>query len=144
MKLAAIFAVFGILLGLGFVAVRAGDRELFVSPPDARAEGFVRELLLERYAEARTYLAERSTATEAELRELHEALVSAAGRQPAEIEKEVVFRDQNHARVDVTLRSSGRAATRSFELEFHDAWQVTMDHAIPRPGRRPPPLHPPA
>lgn len=47
----------------GFAAgIAAGDRQLFVPPPESVAEGFVRQLAARRYDRARPLLSERAAA----------------------------------------------------------------------------------
>ena len=119
-----ILLAFDAVLGISALAVRIGDRDLFVSPPDVVAEGFVREVILERYEEARAFLADPESATEKDLRELRERLVRIVGPDPNDFETEVEAKDQGKARVKVTVTSNERSDDVSFDLKFDSEWKI--------------------
>lgn len=81
-------AVFLIVVTCGLVfagigtAIRLGDRSVLVPPPEAVAEGFVRQLETGRYSRAIPYLAAdlASRTTPDTLRILYESLQARAGR----------------------------------------------------------------
>ena len=92
------------------------DRELFVSPPDAAAEGFVREVMTKRYVRAKAYLADPESVSQAELEELQSRL--GEGENP---EAKIVSRDDEHAVVDVKVKET----VFSVPLEWQDDWKVS-------------------
>lgn len=130
MRFLGIVSAFAVLLGVGLLAGRAGDRDVFVSPPAAVAEGFVREVIRGRYAEARVYLADPGAMSEEDLRTLRRTLVEHVGSQPGDYESQVVSRDEERARVTVTLTAMGRSQTVAFDLRFDSAWKVTSFPAL--------------
>lgn len=127
MRPLAILLALGVVLGITALAVRIGDRDLFVSPPDVVAEGFVREVLLERYEEARAYLSDPESATEADLHALRERLIRRTGPDPSDFETRVESRDRDHARVTVILTSRERSDAVSCELKFDSGWKVASN-----------------
>ena len=119
--------VVAIALGVVATAVFAGrDRSVFVAPPDAVAESFVRELGMARYELARHFLAnevEKQTAA-SELRAAFEPLRQHTGR-PDQVETAISMMDDATARVLATLE--GRQATASMYVDFrreHGQWKV--------------------
>ena len=119
-QLFGVLTAFALLAGATVLAVeRFGDRELFVSPPDAVAEDFVRALVNGRYDQARAYLADESSASYDELRALHEKL-----GDPSEIEASVVARDDRRALVNVRVSEAERSEAVAFTLLFEKEWKV--------------------
>ena len=93
------------------------DRELFVSPPDAAAEGFIREVMTKRYSRAKEYLADPESVSQAELEELQSRL--GEGENP---EAKIVARDDEHAGVDVKVKET----VFSVPLEWDRGWKVAL------------------
>jgi hypothetical protein len=125
-RLLSVVAAFAVLAGTGLVAVeRFGDRELFVPPPDAVAEGFVREVVAGRYAGARTYLADPESMSDADVRKFDKAIESWIGGEPSEVEAKVVSRDHAQALTTVRLSSARGSQALSFKLEFDKEWKIT-------------------
>jgi hypothetical protein len=125
MRLLAVVAAFAVLAGAALVAVEQfGDRELFVPPPDAVAEGFVREVVEGRYDRARTYLTHPDSMSNDELRTFEKAIESWIGGEPSEVEAEVVSRDDARALTTVRLSSAHGSQALSFALEFDHEWKI--------------------
>lgn len=123
-ELLAVLAAFAVLAGAGTVAVETfGDRELFVPPPDAVAEGFTRETLAGRYARARPYLAEPESVSEPELRAL-EQRIEAEVKEASEVEASVVSSDEERALVTVRVSSSTGSHASSYALVFRGEWKI--------------------
>jgi hypothetical protein len=119
-QLLGIFVSFTLLAGASLLAVeRLDDRELFVPPPDAVAEEFVRAVINGHYEPARSYLAEESSMPDDELRALQESL-----GDPSEIEAEVVSRDDTRALANVRVSGGGDSASVSFTLQFDQEWKI--------------------
>jgi hypothetical protein len=124
-RLLAVVAAFALLAGTSLVAVeRCGDRELFVPPPDAVAEGFVREVVAGRYAQARTYLANPESMSDADVRQFENAIESWIGGEPSEVDAEVVSHDDTQALTTVHLSSARGSQALSFTLEFDKEWKI--------------------
>jgi len=105
-----------VLFGVCALAVETfDDRETLVSPPDAVAEGFTREVLTKRWDRASEYLAE-PVSTE-RLRELHAAL-----GESDEVEAEIVSRTDEQALVNVRLQDTSV----SYSLEFEQEWKIVL------------------
>jgi hypothetical protein len=116
-QLLAIAISFALVLGATALAVdRFHDRELFVPPPDAVAEGFVRAVVCGRYEPARAYLNEPSSVSEKELRALDESLGEAW-----DVEAKLISHDDARAVADV--RVSGAKAL-ALELVFDGEWKI--------------------
>ena len=112
-RLCGILIPFALLLGASALAVeRFHDRELFVSPPDAVAEQFVRSLVNERYDQAREYLAEESQS-------LPEVLDGAT-----DVEAKTVSRDDTRALVNVRVSDGERSEAMAFTLVFESEWKI--------------------
>jgi hypothetical protein len=125
MRLSGILITFGLILGISEIAVRIGDRDLFVSTPAVVAEGFVREVILERYAQARAYLADPRSMTKNDLRDFRKRLIGSVGPDPSDFETEVESKDRARARVKVTLIFRDRSDAFAFDLEFDSAsWKI--------------------
>jgi len=124
MRLFGMVATFVVLAGISQAAIRYGDRALFVSPPEAIAEGFVREVILARYAEARACLLNPDEMTGERLHQLREKLIAGVGSQPGIYETRVVSRERERARVNVTLIWREARETIAFDLIFDSEWKV--------------------
>ena len=115
-----VLIAFGFLWGMTALAVeRFDDRELFVSPPDAVAENFVRAVINERYEPARAFLENESSMTDEELRALHGSL-----GDPSEIEAKIVTRDDRRALVNVRVASGEMSNAVAFKLAFDREWKI--------------------
>lgn len=118
-QLLGIAIAFGLLAGATGLAVeRFGDRELFVSPPEAVAEDFVRAIVTGRYDQARPYL-EDDSMPEEELRALRAAL-----GDPTEVESKLVARDDARALVNVRVSEAERSEAVAFTLVFEKEWKI--------------------
>lgn len=116
----AVVIAFALLLGASALAVDGfHDRELFVPPPDAVAEGFVRAVVCGRYEPARAYLAESSSMSEQDLRALDESLGDAWN-----VEAKVVSRDDVRAVANVRVSGAEQANVVEFELVFEREWKI--------------------
>ena len=119
-QLFGVLIAFALLAGASVLAVeRFGDRELFVSPPDAIAEDFVRAVVNGRYDQARAYLEEESSMAEEELRALDETL-----GEPSKIEAKVVWRDDTRALADVRVSDAEESQAMAFALLFENEWKI--------------------
>lgn len=117
-------AGFVVLAGTAMLAVETfGDRELFVPPPDAVAEGFIRETLAGRYARAKPYFAEPESVRERDLRAL-EQRIEAEVQEVSEVEASVVSRDDERALVTVRVSSSSGSHASSWSLMFDGEWKI--------------------
>jgi hypothetical protein len=102
----------------------AGDRQTFVPPPDAVAEGFVRQLASRRYDRVDSYLSRSHRITAAELRWRCDPLWRYSG-QVNHVDAELVARDAERARA--VARVSGDVAEARFVVELtreHGLWKV--------------------
>lgn len=124
MRFAGVIAALSVLFGVSSLAEHLGDRELFVGPPDAVAEGFVRKVVMERYEEAEMQLANAEKMREADLRTLRERLTRGVGALPSRYEAEVESLDGASARVKVTLSKNELSETFTFELVFDSVWKI--------------------
>jgi len=95
----------------------AEDRELFVSPPDAVAEGFIRAVITCRYDQARAFLADPNRVT-------NDALRAWRLGHPDRVEAEIVSRDSRRALVNVRLSSATSSDAFSLSLVFDREWRV--------------------
>ena len=116
----AALVILVILGGLAVVAMAVfagGDRSLFVAPPDATAESFVRELGMERYELAANYLSDdlRRQVPASKLRSTFEPLRRDIGR-PDQIETQTSSMTGDHARVFATFEGRRRTATMYVDL----------------------------
>ena len=104
-ELVKIAVATALLIAISEVAVhRFNDRELFVPPPDAISEGFVREVVARRYDRAASYLADSGTST-SEIRALADSLEARMGRVN-DVRAETIRSSQEEATVNVRLRSA--------------------------------------
>lgn len=121
-EIAGVVVAMALLIGMSALAIeRFDDRELFVSPPDAVAEGFVREVVTKRWDRARTYLVEPDSKSNAEL----ETLQKSWG-EPSGVEAEIVSRTEEQASVSVKLKSAKVSVVLAFELVFDGEWKIAL------------------
>jgi hypothetical protein len=121
-EIAGVVVAMVLLIGMSALAIeRFDDRELFVSPPDAVAEGFVREVVTKRWDRARTYLVEPDSKSDAEL----ETLQKAWG-DPSGVDAEIVSRTGEKASVSVKLKSAKGSVVLAFELVFDGEWKIAL------------------
>lgn len=124
-ELLAVLAGFLVLAGAASLAVGTfGDRDLFVPPPDAVAEGFIRETLTGRYTRAKHALREPESVSEQDLRDL-EKRIEADVKEASEIEASVVSRDDERALVTVRISSSEGSHAATCALGFDREWKIT-------------------
>ena len=123
-ELAVVLICFALLLGATALAVETfGDRELMVSPPDAVAEGFVRETLTGRYARARQYLADPDSMSDDDVRALEQSIEARVG-DATEVEAEIVSRDDERALATVRVSSGQGSEALSYTLAFDSEWKI--------------------
>jgi hypothetical protein len=121
-EIAGVLIAMALLIGTSMLAIeRFDDRELFVSPPDAVAEGFVREVVTKRWDRARTYLVDPDAMSDTQI----EALQKSWG-DPSTIEAEIVSRTDEQALVNVKLKSAKRSEVIAFELAFDGEWKIAL------------------
>ncbi len=130
-EIAGVAVAMALLIGMSALAIeRFDDRELFVSPPDAVAEGFVREVVTKRWDRARTYLVEPDSMSNAGI----EALQKAWG-DPSTVDAEIVSLTDERASVNVKLKSAKGSEVIAFDLVFDDEWKIAAP-VVPSPLRR--------
>lgn len=101
------------------------DRELFVPPPDAVAEGFTRLVVAGRWDPAREHLQNPEAASDSDLQELRQQIESRVG-EPTEIEAETIESDKGKALVIVRLSSADASEALSFGLDFDSEWKIDL------------------
>ena len=117
------------LMGFGVVATTVfggGDRSVFVAPPDSVAEGFVRQLGMERYDLAHRFLVSnlQKQVSSATLGEAFEALREAIGR-PDQVETTVSWTNGQAARVQAAYDGRrGKAALYVDLVREHGLWKI--------------------
>jgi hypothetical protein len=125
-ELVAVVLTAALLIGATALAVEQfDDRETFVPPPDAVAEGFARELVTKRWARARTYLAEPDSMSDAQLAALQQSWEERVG-EPTQIEAEMISRDDEHALATVRLQSAQGSEAVALALVFDREWKIVM------------------
>lgn len=119
--------VTALLIGACAIAIHEfQDRELFVSPPDAVAEGFTRAVTLERFDQAAEYLADKSA--RGDVPELASDIERSLGHVD-DIKAETLFSTKDEALVRVRLRSAEGIADLRLKTYWDGGeWKV----AIPR------------
>lgn len=123
-RLLAIFAAAALVVGITALSVNVfDDRETMIPPPDAVAEGFVREVLMKRWARARPYLVEEMS--DAQLEALEQSLESRVG-DAMTIEAELLSRDDEQALVTVRLEGPKGSEAVSYALRFDEEWKVAL------------------
>ena len=109
--------------GTALAVTQFDDRALFVPPPDAVAEQFVRSVVTKRFDQAQACLA-KPVSTD-ELRELQKTIEQRTG-DPWEIEAETVTRGDRSALVHVQISSGKGSEALSFALQFDTGWKVIL------------------
>jgi len=122
-EIAGVALATALLLGMSALAIDRGDRATFVSPPDAVAEGFVREVVTKRWDRARTYLADPDSMSNAEIEGLQKSWEERLG-DPSEVDAELVSRTDEQAVVNVRLKSAKGSAVIPFALAFDGEWKI--------------------
>jgi len=119
-ELVSVLAVMALLIGASALAVGPmRDRETFIPPPDAVAEGFLREVATKRWSCAREYL--YTPVADAELQELHRRIGDAT-----QFEAETITRTADQALVTVRTASANQTNAIAFTLFFDRRWKVKM------------------
>jgi hypothetical protein len=124
-EIAGVILATALLLGMSALAIERGDRETFVSPPDAVAEGFVREVVTKRWDRARTFLVDPDSMSNAEIEALQKSWEQRIG-DPTEVEAEIVSRSNEQAAVNVRLKSAKGSAILVFALTFDGDWKIAL------------------
>ncbi|HEY0158613.1 MAG TPA: hypothetical protein VGF28_15120 [Thermoanaerobaculia bacterium] len=123
-RVVAVAAATALLIGMTALAVRQfDDRDTFVPPPVAVAEGFVREVVEKRWARAQTYLAQE--VSEEKLRELQQGIEERVG-EPTKLEAEELSRGDDEALVNVRLSSEKGSEAVAFGLTFDTEWKIDL------------------
>jgi hypothetical protein len=122
-EIAGVVLATALLLGMSALAIERGDRETFVSPPEAVAEGFVREVVTKRWDRARTYLLDPDAMSNAEIEALQKSWEQRIG-DPSAINAEIVSRTDEQALVNVRLKSAKGSETVPFSLAFDGEWKI--------------------
>jgi hypothetical protein len=113
-----------LLIGVSALAVgQFNDRETFVSPPDAVAEGFAREVLMKRWDRARAYLVDPDAMSNAEVEALQKSWEQRVGN-PSVIEAEIVSRTDEQALTSVRMKSEKGTEAVAFALVFEKEWKI--------------------
>jgi hypothetical protein len=121
-EIIGVLVAMALLIGTSMLAIeRFDDRELFVSPPDAVAEGFVREVVMKRWDRARTYLVDPDAMSNADV----EALQRSWG-DPSTVDAEIVSRTDERASVNVRLKSANGSEVVAFVLVFDGEWKIEV------------------
>jgi hypothetical protein len=131
-EIAGVVLASALCLGISALAIELGDRETFVSPPDAVAEGFVREVMTKRWARARTYLEEPESMSDAEIEALEKSWSERVG-DPSRIEAETISRDDAKATVIVRMESAQGSATVDVEQTFAEEWKIVHTPTVRNP-----------
>lgn len=118
-EIAGVIVATALLLGMSALAIEHGDRATFVSPPDAVAEGFVREVMTKRWDRARTYLLDPDSTSNAELEALQQRL-----GDPTEVNAVTISRTDEKALVNVRLKSAKGSEVLMFALTFDGEWKI--------------------
>lgn len=114
-----------VMFGVCALAVdRFDDRETFIPPPDAVAEGFAREVVTKRWDRAREYLADPQSMSNAEIAALQKSWEQRVG-DPSVIEAETISHDHAHASVNVRMKSAKGSEAVAFALTFDGEWKIS-------------------
>ena len=124
-EIAGVILATALLLGMSALAIERGDRATFVSPPDAVAEGFVREVVTKRWDRARTYLVDPDSMSNAEIGALQKSWEQRLG-DPSRVDAELVSRTDEQALVNVRLKSAKGSAVLVFALTFNGEWKIAL------------------
>jgi hypothetical protein len=132
-KLLGVAVTVALLIGICAVAVDLfNDRGLFVSPPDAVAEGFVREVVTKRWDRARPYLAEPESMSNAQLEALQQSWEQRVGN-PSTIEAKTISRDDEQALANVQMQSERGSEAVAFALRFENEWKIVHTPGVGYP-----------
>ena len=123
-KLAGVVLAMALLVAATEIAARKNDRELMVPPPDAVAEGFVREIVMKRWTRAEEYL-DKEVAHE-RLKQLGKSIEAQVG-DPIQFEAKTISRTDHDALVNVRLSSGKGSEAIAFALVFDDEWKIVLD-----------------
>jgi len=124
-ELAGVILATALLLGMSALAIERGDRATFVSPPDAVAEGFVREVVTKRWDRARAYLIDPDSMSNAEIAALQKSWEQRLG-DPSEVNAETISHTDEKASVNVRLKSAKGSAVLVFALTFDREWKIAL------------------
>jgi hypothetical protein len=116
-------AVALVIAGTAVAVEHFHERETFIPPPDAVAEGFVREVLMKRWDRARPYLAKPDSMSNDDLEALEQSWESRAG-DPSIIEAEIISRTNEEALATVRMQSEKGSEVVSFSLVFDREWKI--------------------
>jgi hypothetical protein len=142
MRLLGILLITALLMGASAAAVGPmRDREIFTPPPEAVAEGFMREVMSNRYDQARAYLVKSDAVSNDVLGEMEHQVEGAIG-DVHDVKSELASRTDNRALVVVRMKSAQSSDARGVALEWEDGeWKVALHGAsdtIPANARRRP------
>jgi hypothetical protein len=122
-----------LLIGVSTLAVQQfGDRETFIPPPDAVAEGFVREVVTKRWDRARAYLAEPESMSNARIEALQKSWEERVG-DPTKIEAKTIARDDEQALANVQMQSARGSEAVAFALRFENEWKIVHTPSVGYP-----------
>jgi hypothetical protein len=132
---AAVLGVAAVSLALVAWAVFVlGDRTVLVPPPEAVAEGFMRQLQTRRFEQARSYLARPAVRSAEDLRARLEALERAVGRiQDVRGRRGTVGSLDASAVADLTTADRARAEVAFSLRREHGEWRIADLDGLPLP-----------
>jgi hypothetical protein len=105
-------------------SIAAGDRELFVAPPESVAENFARNVLCGRYTPALQHVTRGSTVGEAGLRHLREELQARTG-DVVGVEGKPEAHDPNHAVATAVIDGASGTTVLRMSMRFERReWQI--------------------
>ena len=132
-RLFGITIAMALLIGVTALAIEQfGDRELFVPPPDAIAEAFVREVMTKRWDRARDYLAQPESVSDEQLEALEKSWEARVGN-PTKIEAETITHDVSRALANVRMQSARGSEAVAIALRFDDEWKIVHTPAVGNP-----------
>ena len=123
-KLMGVSITLALLVGATAFSVKHGDRALMVSPPDAVAEGFVREVVMKRYTRAEPYL--QHEVSEEKLAALQRSIEAEVG-EPIVFDAKIISSNEKDALVNVRLESGKGSQALGFTLQFDGEWKIILD-----------------
>jgi hypothetical protein len=122
-RLVFVIAATAMMAGASALAVRHGDRELTVPPPESIAESFMRNVLTHRYPRARDLVVEQNADEEA-MRRLAQSIEQRLGRVD-DVSAETVSRTKEVALVNVRLKSASASDAVPLSMIWSNgAWNV--------------------
>ena len=124
-RLIGAIATLALLVGVSAVAVhRFDDRELFVSPPDAIAEGYFRAVVSHRPAQALPYLLQPVGVDQ--IVALQQSIESRLGRVH-DVKAELLSRTDEQAIVNVRLKADQAGEAIDVSLAWNgEEWKVVQ------------------